>query len=81
MFRQLYILEVKVGERIHRFECEPNSPRGEVHDVLCAMKAHNLEEMKKEAEQDKPKEECMVDKKNCKDPLNYRLDRKAKIKA
>ncbi len=61
MFKNRFILEVKVGERIHTYICEPDSPRGEVHDVLCAMKAFNLEEMNKEAELDKPKKECKKD--------------------
>jgi hypothetical protein len=46
MFEQMIILKVKAAEeRIHRFECPPNSPLGEIHDALCAMKAYVLKQM------------------------------------
>ena len=60
MFKSVAILEVKAGtsdnERIHRYECPPETPYGEVYDSLCAMKAFVLEEMKKQADKELPTE-------------------------
>ena len=57
MFKQLSVMEVKAPEdRLHRYECPPNSPLGEVHDALCVMRAHVLEQMQAQLEADKPKE-------------------------
>ena len=59
MFTQLMILEVKaLDDRIHRFECHPDSPLGEVHDALCAMKSEVVKKiMEIEEAEIKKKEE------------------------
>lgn len=57
MIKTLTIIEIKVGERVYHFQCSPDSPLGEIHDVLCMMKqqivgqineAQKNEEAKKE---------------------------------
>lgn len=45
MLRNQSILEVKAGERLYQLELAPDSPLGEVHDVLCQMKFYILERM------------------------------------
>ena len=58
MFKNLTVMEVKAAEdRLHRYECPPDSPLGEVHDSLCAMKAFVLKQMQEQADKDKPEEE------------------------
>lgn len=48
MFQQKTILLVKGNEdRLFRFECDPTSQLGEVHDALETMKAFVVEEIKK----------------------------------
>ena len=60
MFKQLSILEVKAGEdRFHRYECPPNSPLGEIHDSLCAMRKYVLDLMEEQEKKDEPKKETM----------------------
>lgn len=55
MFKQNMVLCVKGNEeRIHRLECDPTTPLGEVHDALETMKAFVIEEIKKHS---KPLEE------------------------
>ena len=50
MFKNLSVMEVKVNgdheERMHRYTCAPESPLGEVHDALCTMLSHVIEQMK-----------------------------------
>ncbi len=67
MFKQISLLEVKgSGDRLHRFECDPSTPPGEVYDALCAMSKFVLDSMQKEAKKDEQKveskEECNVEK-------------------
>lgn len=58
MFKQLSIIEVKGGDdRIHRYECPPNSPPGEVHDAISAMKAYVLRHMQEEYQKEKEKQD------------------------
>ena len=74
MFQQKTILEVKAADRIHRFECDPNSPLGEVFDALAAMKSFIVNEInerdkaekQKQEEANKPKEESCSE--GCKPP-------------
>lgn len=54
MLKSKSILEVKVGDRIYTFECEPNAPLGEVHDVLLNMKHFVIQKI---SDVDKAKEE------------------------
>lgn len=63
MFIQKMVLTVKGNEdRLHRFECDPAAPLGEVHDALVTMTNFTLEEIKKHAkpldEDGENKEEC-----------------------
>lgn len=45
MIKNLSSIEVKIGERLHRFICEVDAPIGEVHDVLCQMKTLVIQKM------------------------------------
>lgn len=38
-------LEVKIGERVYAFDCDPSSPLGEIHDALCQMKSFVINKM------------------------------------
>lgn len=57
MIKSFTALEHKVGERVYQFLCAPDSPLGEVHDALLAMRNHVvhriLEQQKAEADQKK----------------------------
>lgn len=57
MLKQLTALEVKIEDRIYQLVCDPNSPLGEVHDVLSKMKAHVIDKIKSVQESEKPNEE------------------------
>ena len=59
MFKSKTVLYVKgKDDKIFRFECEPTSTYGDVHDALETMKVFVLEEMKKN---EKPLEEKSKD--------------------
>lgn len=64
MFRNISVLEVKAGdERMHRYECAPNAPLGEIHDSLCAMKAYILSQMKEKEEKEREEnQKCKEEK-------------------
>lgn len=55
MIKSKSILEIKAGERIYSFFCESDSPLGEIHDVLCKMKAFVIEKI---VEAEKKQEEA-----------------------
>ena len=40
MIKNKSVFEIKVGERIYQFQCDPDSPLAEVNDVLNIMKNH-----------------------------------------
>lgn len=53
-------IEVKIGERIYHLLCAVDSPLGEVHDALSAMKAlviKKMEELEKPLEKPAVKED------------------------
>ena len=67
MFKQKFVLEINgQDERVHRYECCPTSPLGEIYDALSKMRAeilkqineHNKKELeaKKDQEKDEKKE-------------------------
>lgn len=39
MISNITKIEVKIGERVYQFLCANDSPVGEVHDAVCAMKS------------------------------------------
>lgn len=46
MFKQRYVLEVKGAEdRVYRFDCDPLSPSGEIHDALFTMRGVVLKQL------------------------------------
>ncbi len=47
-------LQVTKGERIYSFECNSDSPLGEIHDVLLEMKGYVVQRASDAHEQDKP---------------------------
>lgn len=58
MFKQKMVLEVKGAEdRMHRLECDPSTPLGEVHDAVCAMKNFVVQKINEQNEQAE-KEKC-----------------------
>ena len=46
MIKNKTVLEVKVNDRSYSFDCSPDSPMGEIFDVLSQMKAYVIEKMK-----------------------------------
>lgn len=38
-------LVLQVGERVHSYECAPDSPLGEVYDSLCKFRGYILNQM------------------------------------
>ena len=63
MFKQKVILDVKGNdERIHRYECDPDAPIGEIYDALCTMKNFVIEKIK---EKGKPLEEESKECESC----------------
>ena len=58
MFKNLSVMEVKAAEeRIHSYQCPPNSPLGEVHDSLRSMLGYVIQQMQAQQDADEPKEE------------------------
>lgn len=53
MLKNLSKLEIKIGERVYQFLCDIDSPIGEVHDSLSAMKGFVIQKIN-EAEQSAP---------------------------
>jgi hypothetical protein len=54
MIKNVTTLEHKIGERVYQFCCDPNSPLGELHDALHAMRNFVISKMQ---EVDKKNEE------------------------
>ncbi len=67
MFKNVSVLEVKASEdRMHRYECPPESPLGEVHDVLHSMLSHVIGKIKdNEKQEEKPCEEACKPSNDC----------------
>lgn len=45
MIKQKTVLEWKVGERLYEFQCQPDSPLGEIHDALMQFKGAIVDKM------------------------------------
>lgn len=45
MLNNVSKMEVKIGERIYQLLCDIDSPLGEVHDALSAMKGFVIQKM------------------------------------
>lgn len=45
MIKNVTSLEHKIGERTYQFNCDPNSPLGEIHDALIIMRNFILQKM------------------------------------
>ena len=45
MFKQITVGEVKIGERVYSFSCDPQSPLGEIHDAILQFHSFVLERM------------------------------------
>jgi len=58
MIKNFTSLEHKIGERIYQFYCDPNSPLGELHDALHAMRNFVIGKMQ---EIDKKNEESTAE--------------------
>ena len=54
MIKNITTLEHKIGERVYSFACSPDSPLGELHDALHAMRNFVIGKMQ---EVDKKNEE------------------------
>ena len=59
MIKNKIVLEQKIGERAYEFYCNPDSPLGEVHDVLHMMKDEIIKKMQ-EATTEIKNEECKI---------------------
>ena len=58
MLKQRVILEVKgASEKMYRFECETDSPLGEIYDVLHQMSEKVVQNIQSKQEVRKPKKE------------------------
>jgi len=58
MIKTLTVLEIKKGEKVYQFQCDSDSPLGEIHDVLCMMKFDIVSRIKEAQEkEDKLKQE------------------------
>ena len=45
-------LRIKKDEKVYSLHCDPNSPLGEIHDVLMEMKGYVLQRMNEQQEKD-----------------------------
>lgn len=54
MIKNKTALQVKKGERIYEFNCDPDSPIGELYDALFEMQAYVVGRI--QASQPKPEE-------------------------
>ena len=63
MLKNLSVLEVKVDDRLYRFECDPNAPLGEVYDSVSAMKKYIYGVMKERYEKEQAEEKAVEEAK------------------
>lgn len=56
MLKQKTVLEVKRGDRFYHLQCDPDSPLGELFDVLSEMRSYVTERIV-EAQKGQPVEE------------------------
>lgn len=59
MLKNIVHLEVVQNEKSYIFECAPDSPLGEIYDVLSQMRGYVINRMKEETQKasEKPAEE------------------------
>lgn len=57
MIKTKVIIEHKIGDRIYEFLCDSNSPLGEIHDSLVAIKAIIVEKIVEEQKNNEKKAE------------------------
>jgi len=67
MIKNFTSLEHKIGERIYQFYCDPQSPLGELHDALVAMRNFVISKMQ---EIDQKKEDEKSSENQCEQPCN-----------
>lgn len=65
MIKNKTILYHKIGERNYNLEVEPDSPLGELHDVLTAMRNFVIEKMKEVDQKQEDKNKCDAESKSC----------------
>lgn len=53
MINNITKLEVKIGEKVYQFLCEVDSPIGQVHDALSAMKGFVIQKINEAEEASK----------------------------
>ena len=62
MIKAQTVLEIKIQDRTYQFLCSPDSPLGELHDVLSRMNAFIVEKineaMPKNEEENKAQSRC-----------------------
>jgi len=54
MIKTKAIIEHKIGDRVHEFQCDPNSPLGEIFDALTMMRSLILNRMVEEQKKSEP---------------------------
>lgn len=56
MIKNMIHLEIKSSERVYQFVCTNESPLGEIHDVLCQMKAEIVRRINEAQNSEKSKD-------------------------
>jgi hypothetical protein len=57
MLKNNTVLEIKIGERNYQFYCSPDSPLGELYDVLHQMKSFIVQKILDAEKETKPEQE------------------------
>jgi hypothetical protein len=58
MIKNLTILEIEKGDRKYCLSCSPDSPLGELHDVISEMKAFVVEKINESQKQNMEQPKC-----------------------
>jgi hypothetical protein len=58
MIKNKIVFEIKKEDRVYSFFCDPESPLGEIFDVLSSMRSMVLEKLKEVEKQNTEKKDC-----------------------
>lgn len=58
MIKNKIAFEIKKEERLYNFYCDPESPLGEIFDVLSSMRSMVFEKLKEVEKQNSEKKDC-----------------------
>ena len=65
MIKSKTVLHHKIGERNYNLEVEPDSPLGELHDVLTAMRNFVIGKMQEVDKKQEDQNKCNQESKPC----------------